>query len=333
MKAFFVRPAATALFFAQAVVTANAAPQDIQQAKKIDPSEKINPPWYMPDKTQETAPQRSLLSDCEKEGWKKVPEQDKQKSQEVQKIMETATAGDFSPEGLCIVRGADNAERELDFKKCLIPADLPLRPGKIRIKISYSLFPADITEASPPDLRREIETLLSGEYVPGNLPMIYNKRGAGRLKKIKLKYNVMIAPAEPGDFPHLDKKEIADALHKSLRQQTSNNESFAFLKRERPGLWTIKVVGRDGTLVKACYSPTPNAVRRNKLNEWLGRFNGATQHAPWIETTKNGQLILHGAGLPKWEKNSQKEVLKIFTDQMMAALEQELINPDAVQEN
>ncbi|MGI6076357.1 MAG: hypothetical protein ACOYD9_08375 [Pyramidobacter sp.] len=303
------------LCFVQGFCAAAAVPQGLEPLLEAPAGEKDPRQWYAPEKSErETFPVPPFVEEERKE-WKSLPSSDRQ---EALTILQSAAKRSFSAEALCEVQRPAPHARELRFQGCLLSRAQPVPQGCVGVKPAWSLFP-EMTEVDLPALRREVESLLSGQYVPGAQPMIDTPQRDESLEKIR----GLFSGAEHPTSTPLETKEMKAAMEKGILDSAAKNRCFAFLRREHTGLWTVKVVDHDGKSIATYYCPTANAIESDRLNDWMDRLTGKEKQEPWIETTPSGQMILHGTQLPPWEKATQKETLKAFTNQLMAALEVE----------
>lgn len=306
---------AVMLCLAQSFCAAAAVPQGLEPLLEAPAGERDPRQWYAPEKSDKKAPPVPPFVEEERKEWKSLPSSDRQ---EALTILQSAAKGNFKAEALCEVQRPVPHARELRFQGCLLSRVQTVPQGCVSVKPAWSLFP-EMREVDVPALRNEVESLLSGQYVPGALPMIDNSRRDESLQKIK---GLFSGAEHPASTP-LETKELEAAMKKGILDSAAKNRCFAFLRREHAGLWTVKVVDRDGKSIATYYCPTTNAIESDRLNDWMDRLTGKKKQEPWIETTPAGQMILHGTPLPPWEKATQKETLKAFTDQLMAALEAE----------
>lgn len=325
MKKFF-RLAAAALCLAQSLCAAAAVPPAPRPPENAQAGEKNALGWYAPKKPQKNPPAAHPFTESEREEWRESGQADGKRAQEARRIVESAAKGNFRAEALCVVKVPGQNAKELDFGECLLSGKQTAPQGTVSVETDWKPFPK-MNEADFPALRREVETLLSGQFVPGTLPMIDNPRRGEILQKIGSLCGAGTTP--PKAAPPLSEDVQVPELKKRLGGSPSDNLCFAFLGREHAGLWTVKVFGRDGDPIGQYYCPTANAVESPRVGRWLRRLSGTEQKEPWIETAPSGMMVLHGAGLPQWEKSSRKEILKIFADQLMEALEQERSAPAA----
>ncbi|RKJ79363.1 MULTISPECIES: hypothetical protein [unclassified Pyramidobacter] len=323
MKNFF-RLAAAALCLAQSLCAAAAVPPTPRPPENAQAGEKNALDWYAPERPQKNPPAAHPFTERERAGWRESDQTDRQRSQEARRIVESAAEGNFRAEALCVVKVPGQDAQKLDFEECLLSGDLTAPQGTVSVETDWKSFPK-MAEADFPALRREVETLLSGQFVPGTLPMIDNPRRGEILQKIGSLCGAGTTPSKAA--PPLSEDVQVSELKKRLGGSPTDTLRFAFLGREHAGLWTVKVFGRGGNPIGQYYCPTANAVESPRMGRWLRRLSGTEQKEPWIETAPSGMMVLHGAGLPQWEKAAQKEILKIFADQLMEALEQERSAP------
>ena len=165
--------------------------------------------------------------------------------------------------------------------------------------------------------------LLSGEYVPGTLPMLYKEDWAKAVGDFERELAGSSAPGTASALA-VPKDEIEKKVRTAL-DTLGEDEYVAFAWQISAGAVSVRLIDKKCDSVYDRYywgKKDGFMISDTKLSDWSRRLKGTLKVEPWIKPGTNGQITLHGRDLPEWNRENKERVLGQFVSELVGSLKE-----------